>query len=97
MRNLFFLLLVSMGQPVLAQTKLEKAITNLEKNYQQEKVYLLTDKTQYAAGTKYGLKVLYSTDTTVLHYRLLCLWNCIILIKINRLENNTSHQRRRQW
>ncbi|VFA41487.1 MULTISPECIES: TonB-dependent receptor plug domain-containing protein [Chryseobacterium] len=56
MRNLFFLLLVSMGQPVLAQTKLEKAITNLEKNYQQEKVYLLTDKTQYAAGDKIWFK-----------------------------------------
>ncbi|AZA84375.1 hypothetical protein C1637_05905 [Chryseobacterium lactis] len=56
MRNIFFLLLISIAQPVLAQTKLEKAITNLEKNYDQEKVYLLTDKSQYAAGDQIWFK-----------------------------------------
>jgi hypothetical protein len=56
MKNIFFLLLISMGQPVLAQTKLEKAITNLENNYEQEKVYLLTDKSQYAAGDQIWFK-----------------------------------------
>lgn len=56
MRNIFCVLLFSIVQPVLAQTKLEKAITNLEKNYEQEKVYLLTDKTQYAAGDKIWFK-----------------------------------------
>lgn len=52
MKNIFCVLLISMVPPVLAQTKLEKAITNLENNYEQEKVYLLTDKSQYAAGDK---------------------------------------------
>ncbi|MDN3692388.1 TonB-dependent receptor plug domain-containing protein [Chryseobacterium tructae] len=56
MKNIFGVLLLSMVQPVLAQTKLEKAITNLENNYDQEKVYLLTDKTQYAAGDKIWFK-----------------------------------------
>lgn len=56
MKNIFFLLLVSSIQPVLAQTKLEKAITNLENNYEQEKVYLLTDKSQYAAGDQIWFK-----------------------------------------
>src|ERR1700750_2287646 len=52
MKNIFFVLLISTVQPVLAQTKLEKAITSLENNYDQEKVYLLTDKSQYAAVDK---------------------------------------------
>lgn len=56
MKNIFFLLLISLAQPALAQTKLEKAITNLENNYDQEKVYLLTDKPQYAAGDKIWFK-----------------------------------------
>lgn len=56
MKNIFFLLLISTVQPVLSQTKLEKAITNLENNYEQEKVYLLTDKTQYAAGDQIWFK-----------------------------------------
>lgn len=56
MKNLSFVLLISLVQPVLAQTKLEKAITNLENNYEQEKVYLLTDKSQYAAGDKIWFK-----------------------------------------
>lgn len=56
MKNIFGVLLISMVQPLLAQTKLEKAITNLEDNYEQEKVYLLTDKTQYAAGDKIWFK-----------------------------------------
>ncbi|MGU3376427.1 hypothetical protein [Chryseobacterium sp. M5A1_1a] len=56
MKNIFFLLLISFVQPVLAQTKLEKAITNLEDNYEQEKVYLLTDKSQYAAGDQIWFK-----------------------------------------
>ncbi|MCT2406239.1 hypothetical protein NZD88_01550 [Chryseobacterium antibioticum] len=56
MKNIFFVLLLSMVQPVLAQTKLEKALTNLEDNYEQEKVYLLTDKSQYAAGDKIWFK-----------------------------------------
>ncbi|WP_123947319.1 hypothetical protein [Chryseobacterium pennae] len=50
MKNIFCVLLIAMVPSVLAQTKLEKAITNLENNYVQEKVYLLTDKSQYAAG-----------------------------------------------
>lgn len=56
MKNIFYVLLLSMVTPVLAQTKLEKAITNLENNYKQEKVYLLTDKSQYAAGDKIWFK-----------------------------------------
>lgn len=56
MKNIFCVLLISMVQPVLAQTQLEKAITNLENNYEQEKVYLLTDKSQYAAGDKIWFK-----------------------------------------
>ncbi|HCA09378.1 hypothetical protein [Chryseobacterium sp.] len=56
MKNIFFVLLISTVQPVLAQTKLEKAITSLENNYDQEKVYLLTDKSQYAAGDKIWFK-----------------------------------------
>ncbi|TZF99251.1 hypothetical protein FW781_04805 (plasmid) [Chryseobacterium panacisoli] len=56
MKNIFCVLLISMVTPVLAQTKLEKAITNLENNYEQEKVYLLTDKSQYAAGDKIWFK-----------------------------------------
>ncbi|ANF52797.1 hypothetical protein A0O34_20770 [Chryseobacterium glaciei] len=56
MKNIFFLLLISSVQPVLSQTKLEKAITNLENNYEQEKVYLLTDKSQYAAGDQIWFK-----------------------------------------
>ncbi|PRB06031.1 hypothetical protein CQ046_02305 [Chryseobacterium sp. MYb7] len=56
MKNIFCVLLLSMVQPVLAQAKLEKALTNLEDNYEQEKVYLLTDKSQYAAGDKIWFK-----------------------------------------
>jgi len=56
MKNIFFLLLLSTVQPALAQTKLEKAITNLENNYEQEKVYILTDKSQYAAGDQIWFK-----------------------------------------
>lgn len=56
MKNIFFLLLLSSVQPVLSQTKLDKAITNLENNYEQEKVYLLTDKSQYAAGDQIWFK-----------------------------------------
>ncbi|WP_223605563.1 hypothetical protein [Chryseobacterium sp. OSA05B] len=56
MKNIFFVLLISTVQPVLAQTKLEKAITSLENNYDQEKVYILTDKSQYAAGDKIWFK-----------------------------------------
>ncbi|PKF73861.1 hypothetical protein [Chryseobacterium sp. PMSZPI] len=56
MKNIFGVLLLSMVQPILAQTKLEKAITNLEDNYEQEKVYVLTDKSQYAAGDKVWFK-----------------------------------------
>lgn len=56
MKNIFCVLLISMVSPVLAQTKLEKAITNLENNYEQEKVYILTDKSQYAAGDKIWFK-----------------------------------------
>lgn len=56
MKNIFFLLLLSIAQPILSQTKLEKAITNLENNYEQEKVYLLTDKSQYVAGDQIWFK-----------------------------------------
>lgn len=56
MKNIFFLLLISSVQPLLSQTKLEKAITNLEDHYEQEKVYLLTDKSQYAAGDQIWFK-----------------------------------------
>ncbi|WP_126651534.1 hypothetical protein [Chryseobacterium aureum] len=56
MKNMFCVLLLSLVQPVLAQTKLEKAIANLEDHYEQEKVYLLTDKSQYAAGDKIWFK-----------------------------------------
>jgi hypothetical protein len=73
MKNIFGVLLLSMVQPVLAQTKLEKALTNLEDNYEQEKVYVLTDKSQYAAGDKIWFKVLYLTAITVLHYLPPCL------------------------
>ncbi|MFZ4929431.1 hypothetical protein [Chryseobacterium sp. Mn2064] len=56
MKNIFCVLLLSMVQPIMAQTKLDKALTNLENNYDQEKVYLLTDKSQYAAGDKIWFK-----------------------------------------
>lgn len=56
MKNISFLLLISIVQPVFSQTKLEKAITNLENNYEQEKVYLLTDKSQYVAGDQIWFK-----------------------------------------
>lgn len=56
MKNIFFLFLLSIAQPVWSQTKLEKAITNLENNYEQEKVYLLTDKSQYVAGDQIWFK-----------------------------------------
>jgi len=56
MKNIFFILLISTIQPVLSQTKLEKAITTLENNYEQEKVYLLTDKLQYVAGDQIWFK-----------------------------------------
>lgn len=56
MKNIFGVLLLSMVQPILAQTKLEKALTSLENNYEQEKVYVLTDKSQYAAGDKIWFK-----------------------------------------
>lgn len=56
MKNMLCVLLLSAIQPVMAQTKLEKAITNLEDHYEQEKVYLLTDKSQYAAGDKIWFK-----------------------------------------
>ncbi|WP_185117051.1 hypothetical protein [Chryseobacterium sp. T16E-39] len=56
MKNIFFLLLIATVQPVWSQTKLEKAITNLENNYEQEKVYLLTDKSQYVAGDQIWFK-----------------------------------------
>ncbi|KQT22515.1 hypothetical protein ASG22_14735 [Chryseobacterium sp. Leaf405] len=56
MKNIFFLLLISAVQPVFSQTKLEKAITNLENNYEQEKVYILTDKSQYVAGDQIWFK-----------------------------------------
>lgn len=56
MKNIFFLLLISGAQPLLSQTKLEKAITSLENNYEQEKVYLLTDKSQYVAGDQIWFK-----------------------------------------
>lgn len=56
MKNIFCVLLLSIVQPVFAQTKLEKALTNLENNYEQEKVYVLTDKSQYAAGDRIWFK-----------------------------------------
>ncbi|SMC96932.1 hypothetical protein [Chryseobacterium sp. YR221] len=56
MKNIFCVLLISLVSPVLAQRQLEKAITNLENNYEQEKVYILTDKSQYAAGDKIWFK-----------------------------------------
>ncbi|MCQ9634285.1 hypothetical protein MP477_04870 [Chryseobacterium sp. WG23] len=56
MKNIFCVLLISLVSPILAQTQLEKAITNLENNYEQEKVYVLTDKSQYAAGDKIWFK-----------------------------------------
>ncbi|GAA4153425.1 Plug domain-containing protein [Chryseobacterium ginsenosidimutans] len=56
MKNISFLLLISIVQPLFSQTKLEKAITNLENNYEQEKVYLLTDKSQYVAGDQIWFK-----------------------------------------
>ncbi|MGG1921825.1 hypothetical protein [Chryseobacterium sp.] len=56
MKNIFCVMLLSMVQPILAQTRLEKAITNLEDHYEQEKVYILTDKSQYAAGDKIWFK-----------------------------------------
>ncbi|WP_292008618.1 hypothetical protein [Chryseobacterium sp.] len=56
MKNMFFLLLISTVQPVFAQTQLEKAITILENHYDQEKVYILTDKPEYVAGDQIWFK-----------------------------------------
>lgn len=51
MKNLliFFLFVIGAAQ-LQAQSRMDKAIRNLEQNYPQEKVYLLLDKNSYVAG-----------------------------------------------
>lgn len=49
-------LLLAFGLQVSAQDKLDRAIQNLEKNYAQEKIYILTDKEQYVAGDNIWFK-----------------------------------------
>ena len=46
---LFFLYIAGMSQ-LSAQDKIDKAVQNLEQNYTQEKVYILTDKEKYVVG-----------------------------------------------
>jgi hypothetical protein len=51
MKKIFICCLYAAGVSVFnAQGKIDKAIENLEKNYGQEKVYILTDKDQYVVG-----------------------------------------------
>ena len=51
MKGIFTTILVVFGFLIVdAQSKLDQAIDNLEKNYSQEKVYILFDKDQYVAG-----------------------------------------------
>lgn len=51
MKKIFICLLYALGISLFsAQGKIDKAIDNLEKNYGQEKVYLLLDKDQYVVG-----------------------------------------------
>ena len=51
MKKIFICCLYAAGISVFnAQGKIDKAIENLEKNYGQEKVYILTDKDQYVVG-----------------------------------------------
>lgn len=56
MKKSFLLFLLATVQPVFSQTKLDNAIANLEKFDNQEKVYLLTDKSQYVAGDQIWFK-----------------------------------------
>lgn len=51
MKGIFTAILLVFGFIILdAQSKLDQAIDNLEKNYSQEKVYILFDKDEYVAG-----------------------------------------------
>lgn len=51
MKKTFICLLYAAGVSLFnAQGRIDKAIENLEKNYGQEKVYILTDKEQYVVG-----------------------------------------------
>jgi hypothetical protein len=51
MQKIFIIILFIFGLfQIDAQSKLDIAIDNLEKNYSQEKVYILFDKDQYVAG-----------------------------------------------
>lgn len=51
MKGIFTAILLVFGFLIVdAQGKLDLAIANLEKNYSQEKVYILFDKDQYVAG-----------------------------------------------
>lgn len=49
-------LLLAFSLQISAQDKLDRAIQNLEKNYSQEKIHLLTDKNQYVAGDNIWFK-----------------------------------------
>ncbi|KFC19013.1 hypothetical protein [Epilithonimonas lactis] len=51
MKGIFTAIIVIFNFLIMdAQSKLDNAITNLEENYSQEKVYILFDKDQYVAG-----------------------------------------------
>lgn len=51
MKGIFTTILLVFGFLIVdAQSKLDQAIDNLEKNYSQEKLYILFDKDQYVAG-----------------------------------------------
>ncbi|KFC22985.1 hypothetical protein [Chryseobacterium sp. FH1] len=51
MKGIFTAILLVFGFIILdAQSKLDQAIDNLEKNHSQEKVYILFDKDEYVAG-----------------------------------------------
>lgn len=69
-------ILLAFSLPIAAQDKLDRAIQNLEKNYAQEKIYILTDKEQYVAGDNIWFKTFvfegydYTTISTTLFVEL---------------------------
>lgn len=55
-KKIIALLLLAFSLQISAQDKLDRAIQSLEKNFAQEKIYLLTDKNQYVAGDNIWFK-----------------------------------------
>ena len=57
MKKIVFLLLALFSTyEINGQSRLDRALTNLEENYIQEKIYLLYDKNEYIAGEEIAFK-----------------------------------------